>query len=465
MDRDRKINIRFFDRSLNFIGELDSYVGIDFVSRWNRYGEFKLFVHNILPQMKKGHYIMLNNDRRKAGIIKRIKCGDNGNASAEVAGVTIAHILTQRLTVPPPGKAYHSFHAPAEDIICALVTANCVSAADSKRNMPCLQVVSSRGRGDKIYYQTRYEELNKAVETLCNASGLGITVSLHPEEKKLIFEVLEGADRSSKQSERPPMIFNVEYDNVTNREYVSDWTNYKNCAVTAGQGEGADRKIEIVGNENAGMDRYELFVDARDIENDTRLSDRGVSKLVEYAVMDSYSSNVNAVQYETKWNLGDIVVTIDREYNVSMDERVVEVSESFDKDGYTVSPTFGTIQKTIIEKVNEVGKNAPLVEGIKGEAGIQGETGPQGYSIQYQWRGTELGVKREDEASYKYMNLQGPYGAKGDKGDTGERGPAGPKGDTGAQGPAGPKGEDGTKIYTQTNAPAGTAIGTVWIQI
>ena len=300
---------------------------------------------------------------------------------------------------------------------------------------------------------------------LCNASGLGITVSLHPEEKKLIFEVLEGTDRSSKQSKRPPMIFNVEYDNVTNREYVSDLTNYKNCAITAGQGDGADRRIEIVGNANAGMDRYEMFVDARDIENDARLSDRGVSKLAEYTDVDSYSSNVNAVQYETKWNLGDVVVTIDREYNVSMDERVVEVSESFDRDGYTVSPTFGTIQKTIIEKVNDVGKSAPLVEGIKGDVGIQGETGPQGYSMQYQWRGTELGVKREDETSYKFTNLQGPNGVKGDKGDAGERGPAGPKGDAGLQGPAGPKGADGTKIYTQTNEPTGVAKGTVWIQV
>lgn len=67
------------------------------------------------------------------------------------------------------------------------------------------------------------------------------------------------------------MIFNVDYDNVTNREFISDISEYKNTAIVAGQGEGAERRIRYVGNENSGLERYELFVDARDIEDDTAL--------------------------------------------------------------------------------------------------------------------------------------------------------------------------------------------------
>ena len=74
-----------------------------------------------------------------------------------------------------------------------------------------------------------------------------------------MFEVLEGVDRSANQTKRPPMIFNVDYDNVSNREFISDITEYKNTAIVAGQGEGVNRRIRYVGNENSGMNRYELF--------------------------------------------------------------------------------------------------------------------------------------------------------------------------------------------------------------
>lgn len=362
---DRRINIRFYDENLKFLDEIDDYVGFEFISKWIKYGTFKIFVHGITSVMKKGYFIMLDNDHRKTGIIKRIRCSDDSDTDAEIDGFTCAYLLTQRLTFPPEGSAYHSFHAPAEDIICEVVTANMTDAADPRRNIPLLEVEPSQGRGDKLQWQTRYNALSDEVATLCSASGLGITVELDPQRKKLIFKVLEGTDRSVNNGLRPPMIFNVDYDNVTNREYISDMSEYKNTAITAGQGEGTDRKIYIEGEENAGIDRYELFVDARDIEDETQLPDRGKAKLAEYTVSDSYSSTVDDAQYQTKWDLGDIVATKDDEYGVYMNERIVEICETFDANGYEVSPTFGTAVKTILDKVQDVSRNIPVAEGTK----------------------------------------------------------------------------------------------------
>ena len=129
-----------------------------------------------------------------------------------------------------------------------------------------LSVKSSKGRGDRVYFQTRYNNLDEEITSLCEASGLGVCITLNPEAQKLEFEVLEGVDRSANQKDRPPMIFSIDYDNVISREYVSDVSEFKNTAIVAGQGEGADRKITLVGNENTGINRYEMFVDARDIE-------------------------------------------------------------------------------------------------------------------------------------------------------------------------------------------------------
>ena len=48
--------------------------------------------------------------------------------------------------------------------------------------------------------------------------------------------------------------------------------------------------------------------------------------------------------------------------------------------------------------------------------------GLEGVGVEYQWNGTQLGIKREDEVNYQYQDLKGE---KGSKGDTGEQGPPG----------------------------------------
>lgn len=66
------------------------------------------------------------------------------------------------------------------------------------------------------------------------------------------------------------------------------------------------------------------------------------------------------------------------------------------------------------------------------------------------WEGTSLKFQKADGTPVtEAVDLRGPQGEPGPKGDTGEPGPkgdtgeAGPKGDTGAVGPQGPQGEQG----------------------
>ena len=105
-------------------------------------------------------------------------------------------------------------------------------------------------------------------------------------------------------------------------------------------------------------------------------------------------------------------------------------------------------------------------KGDQGEQGPKGDQGPQGDSLEYDWSGTELGVRVEGEPSYIYTDLEGPQGEQGEqgpKGDTGDQGDPGPgleydwsgtdlgvrvEGDasytyTDLEGPQGPKGDKG----------------------
>lgn len=81
-----------------------------------------------------------------------------------------------------------------------------------------------------------------------------------------------------------------------------------------------------------------------------------------------------------------------------------------------------------------------------------------GKGLEFNWNGTQLGVRVEGEDIYTYTNLkgekgdkgeQGIQGPKGDKGDKGDTGPAGLQGEKGVQGPKGDKGEKGIAGTTE----------------
>lgn len=80
--------------------------------------------------------------------------------------------------------------------------------------------------------------------------------------------------------------------------------------------------------------------------------------------------------------------------------------------------------------------------GKQGEQGEQGATGV-GVGLNFMWDGTKLGVKREDELEYKWMNLVGG------RGETGPRGSQGKEGIQGKRGIQGEQGERGLSIQLQ----------------
>ena len=74
-----------------------------------------------------------------------------------------------------------------------------------------------------------------------------------------------------------------------------------------------------------------------------------------------------------------------------------------------------------------------------------GSTGTDGKSLEFNWQGTSLGIRKEGESMYSYTDLKGDKGDKGDPGEQGLQGLKGDKGDKGDPGIQGPKGDKGDK--------------------
>jgi len=446
------MDIRIFDKDINFLGEVDNFTSLFYISKWETYGEFEFHIKDFNRELiKKGNIIMLDKDGTRAGVIEHFEINQENDEDIAVKGFSLGYWLSNRITVPPVSYAYHAFNTNVEDIMIALVKTNAVDPANVNRKIPNLIVEPSKSRGIKLNFQTRYKNLDEELTKLSKTSSLGWNIVLDYKAKKFIFKVLDGKDLSTEQSTNPPQVFSVDYDNIRKQNYLESNIGYKNMAYVAGQGEGVEREIEPLNNDFSGFDRRETFIDARDIEEGGNLTDRGKVKLSETPQITTFECEVEPIGYKANWNLGDIVTTINKKLGLVMHNRVAEVREVWEQNGYKVEPTFGTSLPTLGEKIKQT-QDTPLqesVQGPPGETGEKGERGPQGYNVQYLWNGTQLGIKREDETSYTYVDL------KGAKGDTGAQGP---KGDIGA------KGDPGTTDYNNllnrpTSLPAngGTA--------
>lgn len=100
-------------------------------------------------------------------------------------------------------------------------------------------------------------------------------------------------------------------------------------------------------------------------------------------------------------------------------------------------------------------EDGELIQGPAGQNGAPGNNGTNGVSIEYDWQGTELGIKRDDETDFAYVDLKGERGERGEQGIPGPQGEPGQsirgeKGEKGDTGPPGTASSSGAPIYRGT---------------
>ena len=350
---DKGCNIRFFDKELNFLGEVDNFTSLIFIKSWETYGEFNILINNFSKDLfKKQNIIMINNNPFKIGTIEYIEI--NSTNSTKIRGFTLGYWFTNRVTYPPVGQEYDSYNTNIEDIMKGLVLKNAVEPDDSSRKIPKLIIKTSSGKGYKVNFQTRFKYLSDELTSLSKLSGLGWGIYLDFENKQFVFDVFEGKNLTTEQNILPHKVFSSEYDNISNKNYITSDIDAKNVAIVAGQGEGVNREIQIINNNLSGLERKELFVDARDIQDNESLSDRGNIKLSENKSVETFECETLNLGYITEWDLGDIVTILDKELGYLEHSRIIEVTESYENGKFTIEPTFGTITSKFTDKLKQI---------------------------------------------------------------------------------------------------------------
>lgn len=270
-------------------------------------------------------------------------------------------LLERRIIYPTVNFTKETTYA---DIIKTVVQFNAV--VSGARKIPGLSVGVSTGScwEQKTKLQISYDNLMQWVYTICEKIGGTANIRLSKaadEQYDMILELSQGSDRSIMQSENPHIVFSDGYNNLLSFSYSTDISVQKNFAYILGKGEGEERKrtTYFENTEPTFLDRYEVYVDAKDmsdeeqIDGETKpipkaeyielLKEKGKQSMV--LPLNSSESTIavqsTQFQYNKDYFVGDYVTVEHRRFGLQQNKiQLIGMIESFDQNGRNLTPTF-----------------------------------------------------------------------------------------------------------------------------
>lgn len=356
-----------FDRELNFISITESFNSLRWVRRYSKSGEFELqcaLTEEALTLLARGNIIYKKGDT-EAGYIeyKNLKQDTEGKEILAIKGKFLTSYLNRRII-----WGTNIFNTTSENAMRTLISNSCINPSDSTRIIPNIILDTLQGYTDTVDYQVSYANLADELEKLSNISNLGHRINLDTINKKLVFEVYKGLDRSVNQEINAKCIFSKEFENILEQEYVDSLNNYKNLCLIGGVGEGTARKLATIGN-SIGLDRFEVFADQKSLSNEVDsvvMSDtdytnlligKGNEILAETKEIQTFDSKINLnsnLKYHVDFELGDIVTYLSKKWNVTVDSRITEIEEVYEESGQQINITFGNNIPNLIDKIKRM---------------------------------------------------------------------------------------------------------------
>lgn len=355
-------DIYVLDQSFTLKGIIDSYESVIWRPSYSEVGDFEIYLGATVERinlLRQNYYVVRSSDitvengvttYKRVMVIKNIELTTNVEDGdyLTVTGRELKFLLHSRIV-----WKMTTLNGTAENAIRTLVNQNAINPTDSKRVIPTLRLAAAIGLTDSIEMQVTGNYLDDTITKICTTYNYGWDVYIS--NGALVFELYMGLDRSYGQSDRPYVVFSDDFDNLYNTDYQLNTEEYANCTLIGGEGEGAERKYTSVGTNNSGLNRYEVFTDARDISSDGEdettiplaaylllLQQRGRENLAELAYTEGFSgevlSNV-AFKYGKDFYIGDMVTVINS-YGISKNVRVLSAIESEDQSGTKLIPQF-----------------------------------------------------------------------------------------------------------------------------
>ena len=365
------------NQNFTLLGIVEDIISANWSKLFNKYSDVSF---NVIPSernidlLKKGRVLWIGGDNA-ARIDVVEKSESDGNIVLQVKGQTLEKLLTTRVI---HGQMVY-FDTYVSRAMIGLVQYSCITPAkvlsddtQEERNkaiIPFLEVMQDppnlgRQLNNWSWRDRLYDKIKAFADT---EPSIGFEILFKPESQKMVFQVYETQDHTINSNS--PVVFSDSMESVLNLDYYSSNRDYKNLAYVYGEGEGWNRKITRVGDDTAvGFDRYEEFIDARDIQSEDEqepseekymemLSDRGLEKLAELKEVETVSGkldvNNSMFKYGIDYKLGDMITVVHNSLGIQIDAQVTGIKETVG-NSYSTELVIGYDIRTLFEKIKNL---------------------------------------------------------------------------------------------------------------
>lgn len=369
------------DDNTELLGIVDTAKSIIWHGVYFGVGDFEIYAQatpEMVALLQAGNLVTRPDDplayqgrRRDVGIIESILVESNPQDGKMVTatGRFVKAILERRLIYNLSGNvnAPTILRGNVETEVRRVITENAISCPfDSRRNIPVLALGDVAGlphvivdeNGAAAQKQVSCQNLLTYTDELLQEYGLGSTVILDEEARKLLYIIYEGTDRSwDNAAGNDPIVFGEAFDNLTSSKYEYNEAAEKNVALVGGAGEGVGRFYSLLAGAQAGLQRREMWVDASSLnrtykdkndeeqtysDSDYRamLHTAGRQQLNASPAVETFDGAIDIQnsrwKYNSDFSLGDIVTTQNDDAGKYVNVRLREVLEVRDENGYSI---------------------------------------------------------------------------------------------------------------------------------
>lgn len=345
------------DANFNRLCEVDEYISFIWTRRYYNVGDFELVISMAAPSRQyiaQGYYLM-RDGIGEVGVIESVTVTIdlNNQETMVVRGRFLSSIIGRRIIATQTQVS-----GTIEACIKQLVNENAIIPTNTNRAIPGLQYGIWSIPATTMQQQFTGKNLLEVMQDICQQYDIGFRIDL-TDDNKFSLVLYAGIDRSYDQYANPYVVFSDAYDNLASSDYSEDYQSIVTDVLVAGEGEGTARKTVWASNgTNSGLNRYELYVDARDAStNDGQISDsvyfaqlreEGIENITSVVQAFAGSVYLTNMTLGEDFDVGDVVVIENTKWGVSANARLVEVIESVSEAGvYSVTPTFDVGQSAL----------------------------------------------------------------------------------------------------------------------
>lgn len=262
-------DVYVLNKNLQPVGLIDSFKSCIWVNRYNEIGDCEIYIdanEENLQLLQKGYYLVRENDEMVCRIKKiEIDTDSEDGDFLTVTGYDAKDYLDQRIiwgTMSIDGNVEEAIRQMIDETIC---NPSINSRKLLKQNGEQLLYLGDiAGFTENTTEQNSYKVIGEKIREYCKTFNWGYKVILI--NNALYFILYKGTNRSNY------VVFSDDFENLQSTKYIEDDSKLGNVALIGGEGEGSERTRESIGN-NSGVDRYEVFVDARDISKTVNWSE------------------------------------------------------------------------------------------------------------------------------------------------------------------------------------------------